>query len=295
MKMHTLKKLGLLTAAVTLVSSFTVTAEEETAELPYMEADQVYDIDLDQDGSIDEVSYETYTEETDGFSRAVLKIQMNGTTVFDITAEDWSYFWTVDSFTLGDNNTYLLASCISDNDWNSQSLVLSFSSEEHVLQVISDLVPVSRESEEVTDSVISSWGRSSYVSEAENNTFTVPWADTLMSTGIVSLPVVYELADDGVTVSDQPILLDPELIWTVWHEFDTFTEPGGTEPAFHVGTDEIVSLPEVTVIDGISYVKCVNKDGLEGWYQDPESYVSGGEDADGNYLAGYFKEAFFAG
>ena len=116
-----------------------------------------------------------------------------------------------------------------------------------------------------------------------------------MSTGVLSIPVTYEITDGVVSIVDQPCELDAEFAWTVWHEFDTYTEPGSTELAFHVSADEIVSLTELVMLDGVAYVKCVNQNGDEGWYADPEKYVNGGQDAEGNYLAGYFKEALFAG
>lgn len=305
MKFANLKPYSLLTAALctALSLSFAVSAEEELItieesipfESPVLSAGESYEVDVNADSVTELLTFETYTNETDDFSRAVLKVYLDGALVFEQTEEDWSYHWTLDEFTLKDGNSYLLACSQSDNDWNVQSLVLFYSPESQTYEPIADLTEMTRESETLTDYRISSWGRCAYVSATSGTEFTVAWTDTLMSTGILTVPVTYEITDGVVSIADQPMLLDSELEWTVWNEFDTYGEPGSEELAFHVSADEVVSLTETLTQDGITYVKCVNQNGDEGWYADPEQYVSGGVDEDGNYLGGYFREAFFAG
>lgn len=297
-KNYTLKKLSLFAAAITAVSSLSLaaSAEEEMKEiLPYMEEGFLYEVDMNADGITEQLHFDTYTDESNDFCNAVLNIYLDDVLCYNITEEDWSYNWTLDAFTLEDGKTYLLACCKSDSDWDESCLILSYSPEAETLFPIADLAAITRESESLPDYFVSGWGRCFYVDNAAGSTFTVSWSDTLMSTGSIAVPITYEITDNTVSVVEQPSPLDADAEWTAWYEFDTYTEPGSDTVSFHVSADEVVSLTEMFIQDGVTYVKCVNQNGEEGWYADPEEYISGGQDAEGNYLGGYFKECIFAG
>ena len=72
------------------------------------------------------------------------------------------------------------------------------------------------------------------------------------------------------------------------------TEPGGDTVLFQVSPGETVSLTGLTGVSGQSWIRCRNGQGQEGWFQDPEEYISEPA-ADGTWMYGYFEEALFAG
>lgn len=276
---------------------------DDTSIIEYegiMVADAVYDLDLDGDGQTEEIYYSTYTKETQEpyTSSACLEIYKNGQLYWSHTDPDWSYYWDLGKFTLDDGKTYLLAHSRSDNDWNSMSLVLTQLPENDTLSVLVDLTDISRQNEELSGNPLSNWSRTGYSSllTASGNVVTVPWSDHTKATGNMTVFMDYEISEDAVSLISDTLRLDEERTWTAWYEFDVYKEAGSSEILFHVSADDVVSLTEMTTIDGQTYLKCVNAEGEEGWFPDAAEYVQkeAPESPEGFYQ-GYFKECIFAG
>lgn len=257
-----------------------------------LEPDTVYTLDLDGDGTGESFSFSTYTQENDGMSRAVLELSVDGQRVWSMTEESWSYLWRVSCCPMEDSAVYLTACCSADNDWTSQALLLEYTGDS--FRPLADLCSLTRKSEEAPDNLLSAWARVGSVTAAEGNTVTLTWTETLMSTGIVSVPVTYEIAQGQVTQKAAPIPLDEQKVWTSRRSFEVMTEPGGDTVLFQVSPGETVSLTGLTGVSGQSWIRCRNGQGQEGWFQDPEEYISEPA-ADGTWMYGYFEEALFAG
>jgi hypothetical protein len=82
----------------------------------------------------------------------------------------------------------------------------------------------------------------------------------------------YEISGDMVTPLPAT-RLDPNRIWTAWYEFDVYKEAGSSEVLFHVAADDVISLTDMTAIDGQVYLKCTNAAGEEGWFPDAAEYL----------------------
>lgn len=276
---------------------------DDTSIIEYeslMIADTVYDIDLDGDGQSEEIYYSTQTKETQDpyTSNAYLEIYKNGQLYWSHTDPDWSYYWDLGKFTLSDGKTYLLANSRSDNDWNSMSLVLTQLPGNDTLSVLADLTDFTRQTEDLPDNPLTSWSRTGYSALllTEDNVVTVPWTDVTKCTGNMTVFMNYEISDDMVTLTDGTLHLDEDRTWTAWHEFDVYKEAGSPEVLFHVAAEDVVSLTEMTTIDGQIYLKCINAAGEEGWFPDASEYIQkeASESPEGFYQ-GYFKECIFAG
>lgn len=303
MKHFPMKTYLLLTALSipVMAASFTVSAEESN---PYiMEPDTVYEIDIDNDGAAEQVSYSTWTDEAmvpsefeEGMeyvsSQAVLEVYVDSELFWTITEDDWSYIWKLDQFALENGKQYFIASSIADNDYTMQTLLLSSDSE--TLSVVCDLNDITCESETNSDYLLSSWSRSGNVVDVSGNTFTLNWCDAFMSTGNIVLPVTYVVEEDIVSLTEPPYALDSEALWTAWIDIAVQASPEDETSVFHVAPNETVHLTEMTRYNGSPYFKCVNADGAEGWFKDPDHIVSQ-EAEDGSYLMGFFLEAVFAG
>lgn len=267
---------------------------EDSALMP----DTVYDLDLDGDGQTEAIYYTTYTDESQQSSNAVLEIYKDGQLYWSYSDPDWSYYWDMAKFTLADGKTYFLTNSRSDNDWNSKSLVLSKDSGNDSLTVLADLTQITRRTEELAHNPLSGWSRVGYAAllSSQENIVTVPWTDNTKSTGNMTVYVDYKITEEEVSPADTILSLDENRTWTAWYEFDVFTEPGSSEVSFHVSADDVVSLSQMTSIDGKTYLKCINAKGQEGWFPDAEEYLhsESSESPDGFYQ-GYFKECIFAG
>lgn len=264
-----------------------------------MVADTVYDLDLDGDGQTEEIYYSTQTLETQDpyTSRAQLDIYKNGQLFWSHTDPDWSYYWDLGKFTLSDGKTYLLANSRSDNDWNSMSLVLTQFPGNDTLSVLANLVDFTRQTDELPGNPLTGWSRTGYSAllSAKDNVVTVPWSDVTKATGNMTVFMDYEISGDMVTPLPAT-RLDPNRIWTAWYEFDVYKEAGSSEVLFHVAADDVISLTDMTAIDGQVYLKCTNAAGEEGWFPDAAEYLhkEAPETPEGFYQ-GYFKECIFAG
>ena len=257
-----------------------------------LEPDTDYMLDFDGDGTQERFSFSTYTQENDGMSRAVLELSMNGQTVWSVTDEAWSYQWRVSHWTAEDGSVYLAACSSSDNDWTSQALLLEYTGDSFA--PLADLCALTRKSEDTPDNLLSAWARVSGVTAAEGNTVTLTWTETLMSAGIVSVPVTYEITGGQVTQNADPIPLDAQKVWTSGRTFEVMTEPGSDTALFQVSPGETVSLTGLTGVSGQSWIRCRNSQGQEGWFPDPEEPISEIA-ADGTWVYGYFQESMFAG
>ncbi len=290
----TVKYLTLGTIAALGCISVTASAEEEVSCT--LEPNTVYEIDLQGDGTMEQLSYKTYTdEEKENESRAVLEIYINGKLSWSVTDETWSYYWDVDQCPMEDGSVYLLANSRSDNDWTNQTLLLAPAEDSY--EVLADLSLLSRETEEEPDNLLSGWARCQGVASTEGNTITVNWLEMLIATGNITIPVTYEIGEDGVKQVDGSCRFDEPLEWTAWQTFNVFEEADidSDKAAYVVEADDKVQLTEVMKTDGSWYIKCINADGEEGWFPDPEEYSSGLSGDGSEYLCGYFREAVYAG
>ena len=277
----------------------TASSNENGGEQYIMTADTVYEMDLEGDGKTEQISYKTYdNDDGQGNCNAVLEIYKDGELFWTCTDSDWSYYWDLAGLSLADGTSCLLATSRSDNDWNPKALVLSMTAENDTLTVLADLTDLTRQSEENTGNLLSGWARTGYPAllSAKDNTVTVPWTDTLKSTGNMTVYVDYEITGDTVIQQSAALSLDEQRVWTAWHEFDVYDAPESENAAFHVSSDDTVRLTELTMVNGKSYLKCVNEDGEEGWFPDAEEYIHiPAEDNPEEYYQGYFKECIFAG
>lgn len=292
----TIRNSGILAAAVLALASSAAMAEEPRNYL--LQPDEVYDIDIDGDGVSEEISYTSRTAEESGY-QATLDLYINSEQIWSVT-EEMGYRWDLCQFTLEDGQQYFLASSLSDNDYTEQ--ILLFTADASSVTVIGELTDLTRRSDDnlvygtqdEQDRPLSAWARAGWVLDTSGNAFTLGWCDAYKSTGNTMLSLSYVIEDQTVAWKEGASLLDGEQVWTAWQSFDTQVSPEDTTAAFHVSEDETVHLLEVVRYDNKDYFKCVNEDGQEGWYADPEEYQSS-EQEDGSYLMGYFDEAFFAG
>ena len=68
-----------------------VTAQAEEATDYVLEADTVYELDLQGDDTPEQFSFQTYTvDEEIGEAKAILELYLNDTLVNRITEDDWS-------------------------------------------------------------------------------------------------------------------------------------------------------------------------------------------------------------
>lgn len=301
MKMHTFSKYVSIPilSALALSSSFAAMAEE--TEKPEQEdfrlqADTDYEIDLDQDGTAEQISFSTQEIIAEnGTSQAEFQLYCNSELLFSQTEESQSYYWYLDQFFL-DDQPYFLATCLSDNDYTAQQLL--FTADTDSVTVLDDLTRISRNSEETPENPLSGWARYSYVDTVSENEFTLYWCEARNSTGIIMIPLTYEIDSESeeqtVKVKDGSSLLDEEQTWTVWKGFDVQKSPEDPTVVYQTAPDEIVHLTEYLYQDGNAYFKCINEAGQEGWYADPDELFSETLE-DGSFVMGYFYETFFAG
>lgn len=294
MKFYTYaKQFSIFFAASSLCLTAAPFASAEEADPYYMQPDTVYELDLDADGQMEQIFYSTWTNEPEsGICQAALELSVNSNVIWSVKTETQSYHWDLYRLLLNEEETYFLASCISDNDYTSE--ILLFTADEEAVTEIAELTSLTRKSEEHPDTPLSAWSRAGAVLDASENTFTLNWCDSFKSTGNIMVPITYAVTQDQVTVKEGPYLLDAEQIWTSWIDFEVQTSPEDASPAYHVSPEETVQLTELLSINGCSYFKCINENGEEGWYADPDGYVSS-QTADGSYLMGYFYETIFAG
>lgn len=306
-----MKKMTIVLAAAALgCCSVTVLAQEDASEnaVTYaMEPETAYEIDLNGDGTLEKLSYKTYTsEETDeqgafSTSQAVLELYENDQLTDTLTDTEWSYFWSLDQCQLEDGTTLLLASSHSDNDWTNQSLLLSYG--EDGFETLADLSLVSRETgdlteEETENMAVSGWGRCSGIYSVEGNRITVKWMDMAKATGTYYPLVTYEVADGKVTeAADIPVQMDAEETWTAWTSFEVLDsyDSENASVVYQVAVGDQIQLTEVIKIDGECYFKCINADGQEGWMPDAEDYISEMNEDGSDWKCGYFEEAIYAG
>lgn len=272
-------------------------ADPLTADAAMM-PNTIYEMDLDGDGKAEPISYKTYeADDGQGNCQAVLEIYENDTLIWSYTDPAWSYYWSLSRFSLGES-AYLLAVSSSDNDWTSQTLLLSKPEGNDSFSVLADLSELTRETEKNDGNLLSGWARVGYVGllSTEENVVTIAWTDTLRSTGNMTVYVDYEISGNSVTQKTPPVKLDETRIWTAWMDFDVYDQPGSETAVYHVSPEDVVSLKELTKVDGKRYLKCVNQDGKEGWFPDSEEYVYQPSDENPDlYYQGYFKECIFAG
>lgn len=268
---------------------------------PYkLEPNVTYDVDLDGDGTTEPLSYLSYTnegEDSEGmyYSNAVLDLFIDKDPFWSITDEEWTYNWKVFGFELADGKTYLLALSVSDNDWTNQALVLTKDPGTNEMHILTDLTPLTRSEDAITDNKLGSWSRATALNAASGQDFTVNWMIAAMSTGNISLSITYSITDEGVVLKDSPISLTEIKEWTSWRDFDVQASPEDSAAAFHVSPEEKVTLTEFCVSDNHYYLKCQNEQGQEGWICDPDEIYSEHPEGSDLYLMGYFKEALFAG
>lgn len=268
-----------------------VSAEEANPYL--MQPDMLYEVDLDDDGQPEQISYSTRMNETENTGcQAVFEFYVNSELLWSVTEETQSYYWVLSQFELDDGQHYFLASCITDNDYNLQTLL--FTADPISITIIDELTLLTRQSEENPDALLSSWARTSSVSDVSGNTFTLKWYDAFRSTGNTEIPITYTIREGQVASNEGSCPLNAEQIWTAWVDFDVQISPEDAAHAFHVSPEETVRITELVRCSDQIYLKCINENGEEGWFADPENYVSA-QNADGTYLMGYFYEAFFAG
>lgn len=257
-----------------------------------LETDTTYDLDLDADGTAEAISFQSHMDDSDDQCKAILDLYVNGQQVWSATDENWSYSWRVCQCPLEDGSACLLAASISDNDWTNQTLLLART--EDSFQVLADLSDLSRETEENTDRLLSGWARADSILSADGTSFTVAWYDTLYSAGMMQIPVTYEVTDGTVTQSEDPVSLDESKSWTVWHSFDVLDAPESETLLYQATPGEILHLTGMQLLSGHRWLKCENESEQEGWFMDPEEFISETQE-DGNMLFGYFEEAAFAG
>lgn len=272
------------------------------SSLPYsMIPEESYEMDLDGDGKTETISYQTFENTSDPEnSGATLEICKNGEVFWTYQAPCWSYSWELAGFPLADGSACLLAVNKADNDWNPQALVLSLTEEADTFTPLADLTDLTRQSDEYPDNLLSGWARIGYpfVLSTGENTFTIPWTESLRSTGNLEVLADYELSGSSVIQKSAPLRLDEQRIWTAWKSFPVYDQPESAKTVFQVDPDDTVHLTEYNLVNGTVYLKCVNEEGLEGWFPDPEELVyqpsADAENPEGIYQ-GYFKECVFAG
>lgn len=273
----------------------TVRSAEVTAMLP----DTVYDMDLDGDGTMEKVSFRSVeNEDEQGNCTAALEIYQDRELLWSYQDTGWSYYWTLTQFSMEDGPSCFLAVSRSDNDWNSQALLLTKPEGNDAFEVMADLAELTRESEDETDRVLSGWARIGYEAllTVSDHTFTVPWSETLKATGNLTAFVEYQMENGTVTLTGTPILLDEQRTWTAWHEFDVYDQPGSDTVLFHVSADDVVQLTELVKYQEKDWLKCTNSEGVSGWFPDSEEFMhQPSEEHPEEYEEGYFKEAIFAG
>lgn len=294
MKIHSFtKQFFMITSVSALSLTFAPFASAEESDPYLMQPDAVYEMDLDGDGQMEQISYSTWMNEPENAGcQAVFEFYVNSDLLWSVTEETQSYYWELNQFALDDGQQYFLASCITDNDYNLQTLL--FTADSASITMIDDLTLLTRESEEHPDALLSSWSRANSVLDASDNTFTLQWCDAFMSTGNNVVPVTYTISEGQVILKEGSCLLDEEQTWTAWIDFDVQVSPEDATHAFHVSPEETVRITELIRYNEHNYFKCINENGEEGWFADPESYVSS-QSTDGTYLMGYFYETFFAG
>lgn len=293
------KAAALLLALSCLAAPAWALAEEDPPYL--MIPEEVYEMDLDGDGNTEAISYrslEDYSEPEN--PSAALEIYKDGELFWNYDAPCQSYLWELASFPLADGSVCLLAVNKSDNDWNPMALVLSPTEGGDTLTPLADLTKLTRQSDETPDNLLSGWARIGYpaVLSAEGNSFTVPWTESLKATGNLEVRAEYECSGSSVKQKDAPLRLDEQRIWTAWRSFPVYDQPESAEAVFQVNPDDTVQLTEYNLINGKVYLKCVNEEGLEGWFPDSEEFIyqpsADAENPEGIYQ-GYFKECVFAG
>lgn len=287
-----------LASSICIACSSSVFAEEMHPHR--MEPNVEYAVDLDGDGTAENLSYLSYTNEVmDGEilnnSNAVLDLFLDKNPFWSITDEDWSYFWHLFKFELDDGRTYLMASSLSDNDWTNQVLILTKEPGMDEMHVLDDLTSLTRSEGEITENKLGGWARATALESAEGNEFTVRWLLSTMSTGNIELAITYTLENGQITVKDAPITLIEPKEWTSWQNFDVQVSPEDSSIAFHVAPKDKVTLTEFRVYNNHYYLKCQNAAGQEGWIYDPDDIISEMPEGSDIYLMGYFEEAIFAG
>lgn len=300
--------LGVLTGG--MLAAGTVCAEETVAESETMEnvmeeedpyimiSGETYEMDLDGDGTMETVSYESFTAEVPatvekhGFegvwSCADMFLYVNGESVGELMEEDWSYQWKVCQCPMENGKTYLVAESTGDNDWTSSLLLLSV--EDGEIVVVADLLALTREEAEGDGRLISGWGRGGDVAEIGETTFKVKWCDALMSAGNLVFPVEYEVTEEGVVQKDGPYALDAEQEWTPLTDIPVVKEPGSEEEVFTAVKGEKIHLTAITKVEGVYYLQCETTNGDIGWIRDLDEMLV---HEDGTYS--YFAESLFAG
>lgn len=298
MKLHTFSKYFSIPilSALALSSSFSVMAEEMEKDEFRLQADTNYEIDLDQDGTAEQIFFSTQEIiAEDGTSKAEFQLYCNSELLFSLTEESQSYYWYLDQFFM-DDQPYFLATCLSDNDYTAKLLL--FTADTDSVTILDDLTFLSRNSEETPENPLSGWARYSYVKEVSENEFTLFWYDAHNSTGIITIPLTYEIDSEDeehiVKIKEGSIFLDEEQSWTAWKGFDVQKSPEDPTIIYQTAPDETVHLTEYLYQDGNTYFKCVNEAGQEGWYADPSEVLNETLE-DGSFVTGYFYEAFFAG
>lgn len=284
-------------AAFSAFLGLAAAANAEESVTYSLEPEQSYELDLQGDGVMEQLSYKTYTiDEEIGESKAVLDIYLNDTLFWSITDESWSYHWQLCQCPLSDGNTYLLATSFSDNDWNSQVLLLEAADDS--FETVADLTSLTRQEADEPGKLLSSWSRSFDIIDVQDSSFTVNWLDTLKATGGINIPVTYILKDGEVALAESFCHLDEEKEWTAWRAFDVMEGTSGDAAAsvlYQVEPGDTVHLTEYVKVDEKVYVKCINQDGQEGWMPDAEDYYSEISEDGTDYLCGYFEEAIYAG
>lgn len=292
-----MKKMIRIALMATALGCMALTASAEDEGSSYaMLPDTEYEIDLQGDGTMEKVLYKTYTsgeEEESMNCQAVLELYVNDQLVQTLTDENWSYNWLLDQFQTSDHATLLLANSYSDNDWTTQSLLLSFDGTD--FETIADLTILSRsDAENEIDNKISEWGRCRGIVNADDNTVTVSWLDVTKATGSCLVNVTYVWEDGVLTMSEDAPVLDPEQTWTARLPFTVYDKIGeDAEAVFEVSEGDVVQLTELIHEGDKIYFKCINADGESGWLPDADDYIT---DTTGDtYQCGYFEEAIYAG
>lgn len=272
-----------------------VTAQAEKAADYVLEADTVYELDLQGDGTPEEFSFETYVaDEEKSEEKGVMDFYVNGVLAGSITDEDRSYYWKVSQCPLADGNTCLLAASVSDSDWTPHILFLNVA--EEGIEVVSDLVSLTRQTEEESDRLLSQWARGYAVSETDGNSFNVKWLEAFRATGNVYVSVTYTLKEGEIVQAEEKGMLEEQQNWTAWQTFDVLcSAEEGAAAAYQVVPGDVVHLSEYIKVNDKAYFKCTNQNGEEGWLPDAESYDSQMTEDGQNILCGYFEEAIYAG
>lgn len=294
------KQILLLSCSAILITSsfFSVSADE--ADPFRMEANVSYELDLDGDGTAEEISYLTYTNEImEGEmlnnSNAVLDLFLSGDPFWSVTDEDWTYHWNV--FRLGSESgrSYILAASVSDNDWTNQVLILTREPGSSEMTVLADLTELTRSEESIIENKLGAWARAVNVLASSDTEFTVEWMLSTMGAGNISIGITYNITDDEITVKEGPYPLSNITEWTSWRDFEVQVSPEDTSTAFRVSPEEKVSLTELAIYNNHYYLKCKNAQGQEGWIYDPDEIISERPEGSDTYLMGYFRESIFAG